>query len=181
MTTEHVGNHIAVEFAYEITSGEAPRPRHAVLCGPGCARATVASSMGPASPAQGVRETAPAAFFASAAPIGPLDEAARNSRIALELTATTLEELRVLTTDVHDVARVAMTLLERLTDPTHLTVSEAARFLGLSEKTVRTRIKSGALTLETIPGTRRRGIPLRQLSSGWVSAKFARELGVENR
>lgn len=76
---------------------------------------------------------------------------------------------------------VATVLMERLTDATHLSVAEAARFARVSTKTIRNRIISGLLTLETIPGTKRYGIAIAQLASGWVSAKQVSRLRERNR
>jgi DNA-directed RNA polymerase specialized sigma24 family protein len=110
-----------------------------------------------------------------------LADVARSAKIAVEMAASTLEEVRALSKNVHELTRAAVTLLSRLTDITHFTVPEAARFLDVSEATVRSRIKRGMLRLESIPGTRRSGIPLGQLSSGWMPTVIARELAEKER
>ena len=76
--------------------------------------------------------------------------------------------MRRLQADTREISHVASTLLKRVTDVTHLTVAEAATFAGVSQKTIRNRVRKGLLTLEMIPGTRRYGIPTAELSSGWL-------------
>ncbi len=103
-------------------------------------------------------------------------ETARLDRIALEMLTTLLDEVRRLSGDLRDMSGIATTLMERVTDTSHLTVAEAARFCGVSQKTIRSRIAAGRLTLEIIPGTRRAGIQIAELASGWVRAEQARRL-----
>jgi hypothetical protein len=62
----------------------------------------------------------------------------------------------------------------RMTDPTHVSVEEAARIEGVSSKTIRNRISSGRYSLQQVPGTRRTGIPTDQLFNRWVSISTAR-------
>lgn len=65
---------------------------------------------------------------------------------------------------------------------THTSVEGAARVLGVSMKTIRRRIVSGTLTLETITGTRRTGIPVDQLCDrAWMPLALSRKLFDEER
>lgn len=73
-------------------------------------------------------------------------------------------------------------LVAQSTDPTHLSIEGAARALGVSVKTVRRRIAAGTITLETIPGSSRRGIAIDALYKGWwVSLAVARTAVEEER
>lgn len=76
---------------------------------------------------------------------------------------------------------ITVTLLSRVTDPSHLTVVEVARIEGVTEKTVRNRISKGKYVLEGVPGTRRTGIPTLQVFSRWMEIGEARELLLEMR
>jgi len=73
-------------------------------------------------------------------------------------------------------------LVAQSTDPTHLSIEGAARALGMSVKTVRHRIAAGTITLETIPGSNRRGIAIDALYKGWwVPLAVARTAVEEER
>ncbi|MFZ2493511.1 MAG: hypothetical protein WA208_18690 [Thermoanaerobaculia bacterium] len=91
-----------------------------------------------------------------------------------------LTHLRTALAEYHDALRdlVCLTsiLLHRTTDTTHITIEEAARYQMVCTKTIRNRIKQGKLTLEVIPGTNRSGIPVKQLSSGWVDMNRAKAI-----
>ncbi|HVT02036.1 MAG TPA: hypothetical protein VHL58_01525 [Thermoanaerobaculia bacterium] len=78
--------------------------------------------------------------------------------------------------DHERLAAIMSTLIRRLTDPTHLSVQEVAQIEGVSEKTVRNRIGRGKYELETVPGTRRCGIPIQQVFSRWIDIQVAGEL-----
>jgi len=70
--------------------------------------------------------------------------------------------------------RVLPVLLANVGDPTHVTVRHAAELLGVSEKTIRRRIAAGTLHLHVIPGTRKSGVPIEELYSGWISLACAK-------
>jgi hypothetical protein len=74
-------------------------------------------------------------------------------------------------------------LVAQSTDPTHLSIEGAARALGVSVKTVRRRIAAGTLTLETIPGSNRRGIAIDAVyrAGWWVPLAVARAAVEEER
>jgi hypothetical protein len=83
---------------------------------------------------------------------------------------------------IEQMLRILPILVAQIADPTHLSVEGAARVLGVSTKTIRRRITSGTLTLETIAGTRRTGIPVDQLYDGaWVPLALSRRLLDEER
>jgi excisionase family DNA binding protein len=83
---------------------------------------------------------------------------------------------------IEQMLRILPILVAQTADPTHLTVEGAARVLGISTKTVRRRIHSGTLTLETVAGTRRTGIPVEQVYAGvWVPLTLSRKLLDEER
>jgi hypothetical protein len=78
---------------------------------------------------------------------------------------------------IEQMLRILPILVAQTADPTHLSVEGAARVLGVSTKTIRRRIESGTLTLDTVPGTRRTGIPVEQVYAGsWVPLILARKL-----
>jgi hypothetical protein len=67
-------------------------------------------------------------------------------------------------------------------DSTHLSVEASARALGTSVKSVRRKIATGFLTLETIPGTRKTGIRIEQVYDGWwVPLSLSRRLIEDER
>lgn len=103
-------------------------------------------------------------------------EAARMSRVAVELISDAASRLRALASTSEETAAVAQLLLGRLTDSTHVSVAEAARIRRVSTKTIRNWVAKGILTLERVPGTRQWGIPLEQLTSGWLSREAAARL-----
>jgi excisionase family DNA binding protein len=176
--TARSGERLVIEFGAEEEGQTIERILEMLsAAGPNLAAASATSSEDAAHVQPGGRPGAKRPLPSPLSVPGAMDDAARSARIAVEMAARTLEEVRMLSSAVQELGRVAATLLERFTDVTHLTVAEAARFLGVSEKTVRSRIKEGSLALETIPRTRRYGISTRQLSSGWVSAKLARQFG----
>jgi hypothetical protein len=83
---------------------------------------------------------------------------------------------------IEQLLRIFPILIAQVADPTHLTIEGAARVLGVSTKTIRRRVASGTLALETIAGTRRTGIPVEQLYDGaWVPLALARKLLDEER
>jgi DNA-directed RNA polymerase specialized sigma24 family protein len=70
----------------------------------------------------------------------------------------------------------------RLSDLSHVSVAEAAIILKCSERTVRRRIHASELTLETIPGRKEMGIPLRQVRPDWIDVRaLATAKGRESR
>src|SRR3954454_19226776 len=78
---------------------------------------------------------------------------------------------------IEQMLRILPVLVAQVADPTHLSIEGAARVLGVSTKTIRRRIASGGLTLETILGTRRTGIPVDQVYDGaWVPLALSRKL-----
>jgi hypothetical protein len=78
---------------------------------------------------------------------------------------------------IEQMLRILPILVAQTADPTHVSVEGAARLLGVSTKTIRRRLSSGTLTLETIAGTRRTGIPVDQLYDGaWVPLALSRRL-----
>jgi len=83
---------------------------------------------------------------------------------------------------IEQMLRILPILVAQTADPTHLSIEGAARVLGVSMKTIRRRIESGTLTLETIPGTRKTGIRVDQIYDGvWVPLTLARKLLDEER
>lgn len=83
---------------------------------------------------------------------------------------------------IEQMLRILPILVAQTADPTHISVEGAARALGVSMKTIRRRIASGTLTLETITGTRRTGIPVDQLYDGaWIPLALSRKLFDEER
>lgn len=74
-----------------------------------------------------------------------------------------------------DTLKVTSVVLSRVTDVTHLSVREAAAYRNCTEKTIRRRIASGVYTLECIPGTGVKGIPIEQVRKGWIDARAAEE------
>ena len=83
---------------------------------------------------------------------------------------------------IEQLLRILPILIAQSADPNHLSIEGAARVLGVSTKTIRRRITSGTLTLETIVGTRRTGIPVEQVYAGvWVPLALSRKLLDEER
>ncbi len=79
-----------------------------------------------------------------------------------------LEILRQLVEVRNELARVRATnevLLQRVTDVTHLTFKEVAQLLGIGRTAAWRRFRAHA---ETIPGTRKQGIPIDKLGDAWV-------------
>ena len=78
---------------------------------------------------------------------------------------------------IEQLLRILPILVAQTADPTHLSVEGAARVLGVSTKTIRRRIASGTLTLETIPGTRKTGVRVDEIYDGaWVPLALSRKL-----
>ncbi|HEX2059396.1 MAG TPA: hypothetical protein VHK90_01515 [Thermoanaerobaculia bacterium] len=78
---------------------------------------------------------------------------------------------------IEQLLRILPILVAQTADPTHLSVEGAARVLGVSTKTIRRRIASGTLTLETIPGTRKTGVRVDEIYDGaWVPLALSRQL-----
>jgi len=83
---------------------------------------------------------------------------------------------------IEQMLRILPILIAQTADPTHLSVEGAARVLGVSTKTIRRRIESGTLTLETIPGTRKTGVRVDEIYDGaWVPLALSRRLLDEER
>ena len=83
---------------------------------------------------------------------------------------------------IEQMLRILPVLVAQTADPTHLSVEGAARVLGVSTKTIRRRIESGTLTLETIPGTRKTGVRVDEIYDGaWVPLTLSRRLLDEER
>jgi hypothetical protein len=76
---------------------------------------------------------------------------------------------------IEQILELVPLLLAQVVDPTHLSIDAAARALHISQKTIRRKIASGALTLEVIPGTRISGVPIMQLYSEWVDIRTSRQ------
>jgi len=73
-------------------------------------------------------------------------------------------------------------LLAQSVDSTHLTIEAAARLVGVSTKKIRRRIANGTLTYELIPSTRRHGIPVEALYTGWwIPVSVAKSIIDEER
>jgi len=70
--------------------------------------------------------------------------------------------------------RVLILLANQSGDLTHASVETAAKILGCSTRSVHRRIKSGEYTLEVIPGTKRYGIAVDQLTRLWCPVAIAR-------
>ncbi len=84
--------------------------------------------------------------------------------------------------ELEKLMRVVILLVAQTADPTHLSIEAAARALRVSAKTIRRRIATGSLTLETIPGSRRCGIRIDELYDGWwVPLVLARKLVDDER
>ena len=71
---------------------------------------------------------------------------------------------------------ISTLLLSRRLDPTHLSVPEAAKFKGVSDKTIRNWLAEGKLTREIVPGTRQSGIPVGELFEGWMDARRVKDI-----
>jgi len=69
---------------------------------------------------------------------------------------------------------VLITLVGRVSDPTHVTVEEAARLKNCSVKTIRRKIRRGDYTLEQVSGTRLFGIPIVEIYADWIDVRAAR-------
>lgn len=69
----------------------------------------------------------------------------------------------------------------RLTDPTHLTIPEYAKWKGVSEKTVRNWISAGKITCEVIPGMKKGGIPVGEAYSGWIDRRVVHAASARHR
>jgi len=83
---------------------------------------------------------------------------------------------------IEQMLRILPILVAQTADPTHVSLEGAARLLSVSTKTIRRRIESGTLTLETIPGTRKTGIRVDELYDGaWVPLALSRKLLDEER
>ena len=83
---------------------------------------------------------------------------------------------------IEQMLRILPILIAQTADPTHLSIEGAARVLGVSTKTIRRRIESGTLTLETIPGTRKTGVRVDEIYDGaWVPLALSRRLLDEER
>jgi hypothetical protein len=108
-------------------------------------------------------------------------EIARTVRVTLELVAAVKTAVESLDDGVRDVSNLTKLMMSRQTDVTHVTVSEAATFMSVTTKTIRNRIAAGQLTLEAIPGTRKSGIPVRELSSGWLPIRDTRMIAGRGR
>jgi len=83
---------------------------------------------------------------------------------------------------IEQMLRILPILVAQTADPTHLSVEGAARVLGVSTKTIRRRVESGTLTLESIPGTRKTGVRVDEIYDGaWVPLALSRRLLDEER
>lgn len=82
-----------------------------------------------------------------------------------------LERIDTLGRGVEFQRRVIETLMQRRTDPTHLSILEISAVFGIAEKTARSRF---AGQLEAIPGSKRRGVPVSKLELAWMSDRTAR-------
>lgn len=83
--------------------------------------------------------------------------------------------------EIREERRLAAILIDRITDPTHLTIEELARYWDVSEVQIRRKINAGQLTLEVIPGTRRSGIPVREVRGRWIPIQKARRAAALER
>lgn len=92
--------------------------------------------------------------------VDPIDDLRSMLRRALLL----IEEERAL----NDIFR------SRLTDTTHLTFDEAARFLGVSVALIRKMRRDGRLNMETIPGTKKSGFRIEELRAKWMPLQLAK-------
>ena len=114
---------------------------------------------------------------------GDAGESYRPNVYVAEITAADLAvRIGVLEQTVAELVRqlgasleITKRVLARVSDPTHVTINEAAQILGVNAKTIRRRIASGAYTLEGIPGTGKRGIPVEQITKGWVNAAILKK------
>lgn len=83
---------------------------------------------------------------------------------------------------IETMLRVFTIVVAQTADPTHISIEGAAHALGVSVKTIRRRIASGALTLEVIPGSRKSGIRIDEVYDGWwVPIAVARRLLEEEK
>lgn len=87
------------------------------------------------------------------------------------MLAPLIDAISVMSKQVQAQAEFYAFLAYRLSDISHASIAETARILKVSTKTVRRRIESGELTLETMPGSRAKGIPLRQVRPDWINVR----------
>lgn len=98
--------------------------------------------------------------------------------VMLHELQTTLALLTENAANEKEFRRILILLVNQAGDCTHASVETAAQILQCSTRSVHRRVKAGEYTLETIPGTKRCGIPVDQLSRQWCPigiAKKARE------
>lgn len=81
---------------------------------------------------------------------------------------------------IETMLRLFTIVVAQAADPTHISIEGAAHALGVSVKTIRRRIASGALTLEVIPGSGKSGIRIDEVYDGWwvpiaVAAVFSKK------
>lgn len=89
--------------------------------------------------------------------------------------AAVLADIAARVRHIEQVLELVPVLLAAHGDPTHLSVENTARVLGVSVRTIRRRIAAGDLVLETIPGTRTTGIPVTAIYSRWTPLHLSRE------
>lgn len=107
---------------------------------------------------------------------GSPDES-RLARVSHQLMADVSTAVRRIEQRLEFLASEANVLASRATDPSHFTIAEVATLKMVTTKTIRNWVRKGVYTVEVIPGTRKRGIPVRQLSSGWMPEAQAETLG----
>lgn len=80
-------------------------------------------------------------------------------------------ELAAVREQLGQVAALLSVVLSRQTDVTHLSVREIAAIDGTSEQTARRRY---AEVLERRPGSKKFGVPIEKVFSGWLPLAIAR-------
>lgn len=60
-------------------------------------------------------------------------------------------------------------------DPTHVSVPDAARILGVSQRTIRRKIARGQLRLDVVADGRKTGIPVEQIHSAWIPLAISKQ------
>lgn len=99
-------------------------------------------------------------------------------RVAPSSTLDMTDLLSDIATRVRRIERVlelVPILLAAHGDPTHVSVPDAARVLGVSQRTIRRKIARGELTLDVIADGRKTGIAVEQLYEAWIPLRLSKQ------
>lgn len=86
-----------------------------------------------------------------------------------------LDEVSRRLTSVERLLELLPILVSAHGDPTHVSVPDAARILGVSMRTIRRKIASGQLRLDVVADGRKTGIPIEQVCGAWIPLAVSKQ------